>query len=368
MARTSELLRRAERDDPDALLALFERLRDRDLKRAIGYGARLLPFEDGFNALDAALQLIYGRDHFFHLDPSRRWNGRDPQTGLRWLRALALRGDVDAMAYLCETYSIRGPIRNDLREARLWARRALAKGDTEAMLNLGVRFRYGKGVPRDVRAAVRCYRLAAARGEAIAWHNLALCYKNGEGVQKSLPRFLACARRSAALGHASADYLLAQAYWEGLGVRRDRTRARTIVRQLWKRKYYRAANRLAELLRDEKTPAADREALRILERLRERRYGHGIAQLGDYYHDLVPETAANVRRALRLYRESIDLGSTDGMCCLAQCYACGHGRALPRNRRAAIKLFMRAYDAGEDDAPRQLREVQRRWRREDRSR
>ena len=368
MARTRDLLRRAERDDPDALIALFERFRDRDLKRALGYGERLLPFEDGFNARDAALQLIYGRDHYFHLDPSRQWNGRDPRTGLRWLHARELLGDVDAMSHLCETYSIRGPIRNDMRKAMHWARRALAADDTETILNLGVRLRYGKGVPRDERAAVRCYELAARHGDPTAWHNLALCYKRGEGVRKSIPRFLACARRSAALGCPSAHYLLAQAYWEGLGVRRDRTRARAIVRELWKRKYYRAANWLAEVLRDEKTPAADREARRLLERLRERRYGHGVAQLGDYYHDLLPETAANLRRALRLYRESIELGSTDGMCCLAQCYATGHGRVLPLNRRAAIKLFVRAHDAGVDDAARELREVQRRWRREARSR
>ncbi len=367
MVRTRDLLRRAESDDPDALLGLFERYRDHDLKRALGYGERLLAAEDHWCARDAALQLIYGPDHGFDLDAPRTWSGRAPKTGLRWLEQHAEQGDVDAMAYLCESYSGLGPIRRDRRKAEFWARRALARGDTEVILNLGVRLRYGRGLRQDTRAAVRCYRLAAAHGHAIAWHNLALCYKQGEGVRKSIPRFLACARRSAALGHPSAHYLLAQAHWEGLGVRRDRRRARAIVRLLGRRKYYRAANWLAQVLREEKTPAADREALRVLERLRERRYGHGIAQLGDYYHDLLPRTNANLRRALRLYRESIELRSTDGMCCLAQCYARGHGRVLPLNRRAAIKLFVRAYDAGEDDAPRQLREVQRRWRREDRS-
>jgi hypothetical protein len=352
----------AERGYPGALQELFERYRDRDLSLALEYGERCIRAGDSHAAIDVALQLIYGRDHGFHIDVPRTWSGRAPRIGLHWLERLASGGDVDAMANLCETYSSFSPIRRDRRKAIYWARRALRAGDAEAMLNLGVRFMYGSGVRKDVRIAVRCYRLAAERGQAHAWHNLGLCYKFGDGVRKDEPRYVECMREAERLGHPGARRQIAMAYWDGLGVPRDRMRAAAIAGSraregdLDSGAWYGCA--LTEI---EDDPRAQERGVEILKEYARLGSDAAANDLAAYLHEREPR-GRYAAQALRYYRRAIELGSTTAMENYARCLLDGHKGLLRKNRRAAIALLRRASELGDDDARELLRQVLRYYR------
>ena len=353
----------AERGYPGALQELFERYRDRDLPRALGYGERCVRAGDSHSANDVALQLIYGRHHLFHVDLPRAWNGRAPKIGMRWLEQLARRGDVDAMAHLCVSYSSFAPIRRDRRKAESWARRALRAGETEAILNLGVRFKYGSGVRKDERAAVRCYRLASERGDCIAWHNLGLSFRYGRGVREDPARYLACMRQSARLGYPSAKRQIAMAYWDGLGVTRDRKRAAAIAKKLAREGDLDAGAWYGCVLTEiEDDPGAQQRGVRILEKYARLGSDAAANDLAAYLHELEPR-GRHAEKALGYFRRAIELGSTTAMENYARCLLDGHKGLLRKNRRAAITLLRRASELGDHDARTLLREVVRYYRR-----
>ena len=353
----------AERGYHGALQELFERYRDRELSRALEYGERCIRAGDSHSAIDVALQLIYGRDHGFHLDVPRAWSGRAPKIGLRWLEQLARQGDVDAMANLCETYSSFSPIARDRRKAVFWARRALRAGDTEAMQNLGVRFKNGRGLRKDPRAAVRCYRLASRQGDAIAWHNLGLSFKYGEGVRKDERRYLACMRKSAHLGYPSAKRQIAMAYWDGLGVRRDCNRAVRLAKRLIRAGDLEAGAWHGCVLTEiEDDPRAQERGVEILKKYARLGSDAAANDLAAYLHEREPR-GRYAAEALVYYRRAIELGSTTAMENYARCLLGGHMGVLRRNRRAAIALLRRASELGDDDARELLRQVLRYYRR-----
>ena len=78
-------------------------------------------------------------------------------------------------------YRGRGVTQDD-RQALRWYRAAAEQGDMDAQYSLGVRYENGQGVLQDDAEAVRWYRAAAEQGDAEAQFNLGVMYATGKGV------------------------------------------------------------------------------------------------------------------------------------------------------------------------------------------
>ena len=99
----------------------------------------------------------------------------DHATALRWFRALAEQGMVEAQFYLGTMYDRGYGVPQDYAEAVKWYRKAAEQGQADAKINLGVSYEQGLGVPKDYAEAYIWFSLAAIAGdkEASKWRDKA---------------------------------------------------------------------------------------------------------------------------------------------------------------------------------------------------
>jgi TPR repeat protein len=110
---------------------------------------------------------------------------RDVQESVRWYRAAAEAGNLDAQASLGALYALNlEDLPADYAESLAWSRRAAAQDNAQAQYNLGVMYRDGLGALQDVDQAVHWNRLAALQRYPAAYYNLGVMYFNGAGVKQ----------------------------------------------------------------------------------------------------------------------------------------------------------------------------------------
>jgi uncharacterized protein len=291
-------------------------------------------------AADAACALIYGDGMGGWDHPSV--SGADRALGVRLLRRLAERGNVDAMHSLYLGHVRGAGVPKNAREAERWARRALEHGDAEPMNNLGVSLFQGVEFPRDVRRAVRCYRAAAAKSYAIALYNLGLCCRWGDGIPKDPRRAMQLWRRSARLGHRSARLRVACELLDGVICRKSPDRGSRELRSMIAEGSVLAKTELAERLLAGNGVAKDvRKGLSLSKQVHARDPGTGARLLAGHLHALGEAEPRRYRAALRWYELAVRHGDEVATFVAAMCLLEGHPPYVRRNLRRGRALLLR---------------------------
>jgi len=91
---------------------------------------------------------------------------------LKWYRAAAVQGEIDALRALSHLYGQGGDVEKDDAEALKWLRMAAGWGDESSQGLLGDRYASGKGVAKDEVEAFAYYRLASVYPSSPAQNNL----------------------------------------------------------------------------------------------------------------------------------------------------------------------------------------------------
>ena len=109
----------------------------------------------------------------------------NPEEAVKYFRAAAEQGHLDAHLNLGNAYADGCGIRRSKKDAIRWYLKAAEAGLAEAQHALGVLHCYGRGKP-NYPEAVCWYRRAAEQGHAGAQNNLGIIYDAGRGVASDL--------------------------------------------------------------------------------------------------------------------------------------------------------------------------------------
>jgi hypothetical protein len=108
----------------------------------------------------------------------------DPRKALRWYKAAAEAGHVQAMLRIGRILEDGQEVDQDLRGARRWYEQAAERGNTQAMVRIARMHALGVGTKKNVEAAVAWLGKAVDQGDGIAMQTLAKIYDEGAGVRK----------------------------------------------------------------------------------------------------------------------------------------------------------------------------------------
>jgi len=198
---TPTLQQRAESGEPDAQVALAERLEKGAPAEA----------EGGPDASEL--------DGEAKRDP-------DPAQALVWYQRAADQGDARAELKLAEWYYAgEAGLAVDYAECERWARRAAERGYAPAESFMGGLYRLGAGVPQDYAESVRWYRLAAESGDAPAQFFMGAAYDFGSGVEPNPKEALRWYELAANQGWGPAQRNAGLLYLQDDPAMRDEVRA-----------------------------------------------------------------------------------------------------------------------------------------------
>jgi TPR repeat protein len=108
----------------------------------------------------------------------------DPVGALPWLAMAAKRGSVDAQVHLGEIYGSNNGVPQDYAQSLIYFRMAAEQGNPEAICRIGTMLRFGWGVQKDEAAAAAWYKRAADKNDQGAQQYLGDMYAAGEGVRR----------------------------------------------------------------------------------------------------------------------------------------------------------------------------------------
>lgn len=148
-------------------------------------------------------------------------DGDETPVGLNLLRALADKGDTQAILFLGMGYSGDVGIPADPATAESWYGRyatyavpAAESGDANAQWNLTSFYQLGLGgLPKDDGQMIKWARKAAEQGHGAAQFDLGRMYETGKGVPKDPAEAMKWFRRAAENGVAEAQRKVGNTYW-----------------------------------------------------------------------------------------------------------------------------------------------------------
>ncbi|EGB07834.1 hypothetical protein AURANDRAFT_26920 [Aureococcus anophagefferens] len=310
----------------------------------------------------------------------------------------------EAITHLGDSYQEGwyGLVKSDKKAAKIW-KRAVELGDVEAMVSLGELHQRGSAVKLDKEKAERLFRMAADRGDACAQSslglllhseekheeafryvalaadqgrtsaesNLGVCYRDGEGTEvdlgkarywferaaakgseqatKNLARLDAqkaakIYRRAVELGDVDAMIFLGEFYEHGSGVKLDKKKAERLYRAAADRGDAAAQNNSGILLYHEKK---FEEAFRYVALAADQGLTAGENSLGVAYHQGLFGLVTSDKKAAKIWKRAVELGSVEAMTKLGELYENGSGVKL--DKKKAERLYRMAADRG--DAP-----------------
>ena len=110
-------------------------------------------------------------------------------------------------------------------EAVRWFRAAAEQGHVEAQFTLGNCYMQGIGITQNQAAAAKWIRKAAEQGYADAQFALGSCYLEGIGIIQNREEAAKWVRKAAEQGHADAQFALGLCYRDGIGIATNVTEA-----------------------------------------------------------------------------------------------------------------------------------------------
>jgi uncharacterized protein len=137
-------------------------------------------------------------------------------------KALAGKGNVEAMWHLAQYYYFGSGVPKNYATARQWLTKASAKNQADAMLLLGVTYEIGAGVKKDSIKALWWKKKAAESGSVAAAYDLGEMYESGTGVRENMTEAVKWYSIAAAKGDADAMIALGFCNMEGDGVPVDK--------------------------------------------------------------------------------------------------------------------------------------------------
>jgi TPR repeat protein len=239
-----------------------------------------------------------------------RGTQRDPDTGLRWLRAASQERHRAAMSYLGNLLLFGNEgVKIDVDEGRQWLELAAEMGDPHASYGLGYARLRGIGLKPDDQ-------------QAAGW-------------------FL----RGAELGHADSANYLGTLYLEGRGVPEDPHQALAWLEKALIQGLDRAYDNL--LLLSDHEGLSDEDRRRFVARLEKQAAGSVDAKA--FLSMLLSEGWFGVRRdqerAFELARTAAEAGSPRGMGLVG--FAHQNGRGTTQSHRLAVAWYRRGAEAGD---------------------
>ena len=140
---------------------------------------------------------------------------------MKWLRAPAESGNVEAQLKLADCYYEGNGVKKDYVEAVKWLKGPAESGNIEAQLKLADCYYEGNGVERYYVEAVKWLKNPAESGNVEAQFKLGDCYYNGNGVKKDCNEAVKWLKNPAESGNADAQCMLGNCYFSGDGVKKD---------------------------------------------------------------------------------------------------------------------------------------------------
>lgn len=193
---------------------------------------------------------------------------KDIEEGVRLTLIAADKGDVYAKERLAEYYRYGVVVAQDQAKAHALYKASAEAGLQHAAFRLARAYEDGLGVPKDPAKAIELFEKAAEIGSNSAEFALGVAYTRGEGVEKSIETAAEIYRKMIVTGQGNvtlAQSNLAELYAvEGVDGRApDLLLAEALYRQAARKDWHRAMRKLADILIDQATPQAVKEAAEL---------------------------------------------------------------------------------------------------------
>ena len=173
---------------------------------------------------------------------------QDMKEAVRWYRAAAEQGEVNAQYYLSEIYRDGNGVEPDSKEAKKWREKAREQGHPMAIFDEFLE----KVEAPEYEQSLEKLRKPAEEGDPRAQHELGMAYYNGYGVEQDYGEAIKWLRLAAAQDVPQALFILGCCYYEGTGVPRNRAKGERLIRRSAELGFWGAKNYLygIDLLKD----------------------------------------------------------------------------------------------------------------------
>ncbi|CAG0124864.1 Secretory immunoglobulin A-binding protein EsiB [Rhodocyclaceae bacterium] len=207
------------------------------------------------------------------------------------------------------------------------------EGNAEAQYNLGRMYDFGYGVPQDYKVAADWYQKAAKQGYAKAHFNLGVMNDLGRGMNKDEEKAASHYREAAELGDAKAQYILGMMHAKGRGVPQDDK-----VAMLWYRKAAAQGYEEAQAIVKAAPAPVEVPAVAAAPVVAE------AAPQPAKVEDTGPESNAEYKKMVELYRKGAEEGNAEAQYNLGQMYELGYG--VPQSYKVASDWYRKAGKLG----------------------
>ena len=193
---------------------------------------------------DANAQLELGRCY----EQGKEGAEQDMKEAVRWYRAAAKQGEVNAQYRLSEIYRDGNGVEPDGEEAKKWREKAREQGHPMAILDEFLE----KVEAPEYEQNLERLRKPAEEGDPQAQHELGMAYYNGYGVEQNYAEAVKWLRLAAAQDVPQALFILGCCYYERTGVPRNRAKGERLIRRSAELGFWGAKNYLQgiDLLKD----------------------------------------------------------------------------------------------------------------------
>jgi TPR repeat protein len=265
--------------------------------------------------------------------------GKDVESGLAIVKALAAAGDADSLLFLGDLYQGRGNVvRTDLAQSYGYFRKAAEAGSVLGKVRTGEMLARGQGVAQDVTAGRDLVYAIAELDNPVALVSFGDLLTDRNSGPIDLSGAQSAYERAAALGRADALVRLGDIFRAGTIV---------AVNPAVAFRYYQRAEAAGDLIGKlrvgemtalgEGTPKNVEAGLALVRR---------VAQAGDDYAYVVLGDlciSINTEAAVDAYEEAAQRGRIDALLRLGDLYRSGRG--VPVDGKKAAEYYLRAANA-----------------------
>lgn|GEM_PF-2744389 len=216
--------------------------------------------------------------------------------------------------------------KQNLEEAVVWFTKAAQSGYLKAHYDLAVCYDRGNGVERNQVEAIEFYKKALAMGDNRALNKLAKYYEKEKEVTLYFDQMVSNLKEEALSGDKQAQYRLGFCYENGVGVEQNYKEAYNLYNQATLKVPEAAARAAFLLYQGAGTERNLEKVYRTAFYLKTLNNPEGMYLLGLlYYKGDNYYINKSYKTAFKWFEKAAQLGNTDAMCALGDCYLQGTG-------------------------------------------